>query len=110
MTLRQKQAEFIVMVSKLVAFAENAGIKIFVNEWYRTPERQAELVNQKKSQTYNSKHLQGLAVDLTIMEGRNVVWDFERYRPLGEYWENHCGGVWGGSWKTLKDGVHFQYD
>ena len=110
MTLRQKQADFLVMVSKLVAFAEITGITIFVNEWYRTPERQVELVRQGKSQTHNSKHLQGLAIDLIIMNGRSVVWDFERYRPLGEYWEKHCGGVWGGSWKTLRDGVHFQYD
>ena len=108
MTLRQKQARFLVMVSKLVSFAEITGIKVFVNEWYRTPGRQAELVKAGKSQTYNSKHLQGLAVDLIILDGVTVVWDFERYRPLGEYWDR-IGGIWGGSWKTLKDGVHFEY-
>jgi peptidoglycan LD-endopeptidase CwlK len=109
MTIREKQAEFLVMVSKLIAFCAITGVRVFVNEWYRTPERQRELVKQGKSQTYNSKHLKGLAVDLVILEGKTPIWDFERYRPLGEYWEHHCGGIWGGSWETLRDGVHFEH-
>lgn len=109
MTLREKQAEFAVMFSKLVAFCSITGIRVFVLEWYRTPERQKELVDQGKSWTYNSKHLKGLAVDVCILKGKAVSWDNKDYEPLGAYWVNHCGGVWGGDWK-VKDSVHFQYD
>ena len=109
MTLRQKQSAFLVMVSKLILFAESIGIKVFVNEWYRTIDGQKELVRQGKSQTLKSKHIDGLAVDLIILRGKDVIWDFEAYRPLGDYWEK-LGGIWGGNWTTLKDGVHFQYN
>lgn len=106
-TLRQKQSEFLVMVSKLISFCAITGITVFVNEWYRTKERQAELVKQGKSWTMNSKHIEGLAVDLIILKGKEVSWNNEDYKPLGEYWEK-IGGIWGGSWK-VKDSVHFQY-
>ena len=111
MTLREKQADFVVMVSKLVCFAFVTGIKVFVLEWYRDAERQKELIKSGASQIKNAsqgKHVRGLAVDICIMEGRTVTWDFNKYVPLGEYWEK-IGGVWGGRWKTIRDGVHFEY-
>ena len=108
MTLRQKQAAFLRMVARLVCYATAIGETIAVTEWYRTPERQAQLVKEGKSQTYNSKHLRGLAVDIVILDGAGVSWDLERYRPLGLFWER-MGGTWGGSWTTLRDGPHFEY-
>ena len=108
MTLRQQQSEFLVTVSKLIRFATLTGIKVFVNEWYRTPERQAELVKAGKSWILNSKHIKGLAVDLIILKDNGgVSWDNADYEPLGEYWEK-IGGEWGGRWKVV-DSVHFQY-
>jgi hypothetical protein len=41
-------------------------------------------------------------------------WDFEAYRPIADTAKATAASlgipdfVWGGDWKTLKDGVHFQ--
>jgi len=108
MNLREKQAEFLTMVSKLVSFCCITNRRVFINELYRSKERQAELYGIGRSKTINSKHLIGLAIDLVLIdENGKPDWNFEHYIPLGEYWEK-LGGIWGGRWK-LKDGVHFEY-
>ena len=84
-----------------------------VTEGLRTMERQRELVEAGASLTMNSRHLTGHAVDLVAYVGNEVRWDwplydkiaaamFEAARDLGIPLE------WGGNWKTLKDGPHFQ--
>lgn len=81
----------------------------------RTPEQQAEFVAQGKSQTMNSKHLTGNAADIVVTgpDGK-PNWDFEAYRPIADAAKAEEAAlglpdfVWGGDWKTLKDGVHFQ--
>jgi len=108
MNLREKQAEFLVMISKLVSFCAISGKRVFINELYRSKERQAELYGIGRSKTINSKHLTGLAVDLILLDEKGKpIWTFDDYIPLGEYWEK-LGGIWGGRWK-LKDGVHFEF-
>jgi hypothetical protein len=107
MTLRQKQSVFLDMVGKLICHAQALGITIFVLEWYRSEERQAQLRAAGKSWIARSKHQDGLAVDLVVMDGRGVTWDVARYKPLGEFWKS-IGGTWGGDWKVV-DAVHFEY-
>ena len=83
------------------------GKQGFVNEWYRTKERQAQLVAEKKSWTMNSKHIDGLAVDIILLKDGKPCWNAEEYQPLSEYWEK-IGGEAGYFWKVV-DAVHFQY-
>lgn len=86
-----------------------------ITEGIRNAERQAELVAAGKSQTMNSKHLTGNAVDIHVVgpDGQ-PNWDFEAYRPIADAAKAEAAAlgipdfVWGGDWKTLKDGVHFQ--
>jgi hypothetical protein len=95
--------------------AADRGITLGVGEVKRSPERQAEMVVTGKSQTYNSRHLNGSAADLVIKgpDGK-PNWDFEAYRPVAAIAKEVAAEqgvpdfVWGGDWKTLKDGVHFQ--
>ena len=121
MTLREKQAEFLVMVSKLISFAEVClHKKLFVLEWYRTRETQESYVRRGVSKTMNSKHLKGLAVDLAflddVLDDKILNYTPEHYKPLGEYWEK-LGGRWGGRFgdnpATEKiegwDSGHFEY-
>lgn len=108
MTLRQQQSEFALMVSKLISYADSINIKVFVNEWYRTEERQKQLVAEGKSWTLLSYHIKGLAVDLIILDGIKPIWDNEAYKPLADYWVS-IGGIAGHNWKQ-KDSVHFQYN
>jgi len=119
-TLREKQSVFAEMVAKLIIKANLIERPVVVVEWYRTKERQEYLVSIGRSKTMNSKHLDGLAVDLVAIEDikdGNVNWDGEMWKPLGLYWES-LGGRWGGRFgdnlATEKiegwDSGHFQFD
>ncbi|WP_226781963.1 M15 family metallopeptidase [Oceaniglobus trochenteri] len=95
--------------------AKRGAPKFGISEGMRSLDRQKQMVAQGKSQTMNSRHLHGNAVDIHLLgpDGK-PDWTFDRYR---DFYENHVNplaqemGVpitWGGNWKTLKDGVHFQ--
>lgn len=95
--------------------ALDQGIKIEVSEGLRDRGRQAELVSQGKSKTLNSRHLTGNALDIHIRNpDGSANWDFEAYRPVAEIAKQLAAEkgipnlVWGGDWKTLRDGVHFE--
>jgi len=47
-----------------------------ITEGLRTPERQKELIEQRKSQTANSRHLTGHAIDFVVYVHGKVTWDF----------------------------------
>jgi hypothetical protein len=91
------------------------GIEIEVSEGLRDQGRQAQLVSEGKSQTMNSRHLTGNAVDIHIRNpDGSPNWDFNSYVPVANIANQVATEmgvpdlVWGGDWKTLKDGVHFQ--
>jgi peptidoglycan L-alanyl-D-glutamate endopeptidase CwlK len=94
--------------------AEQRGYDLEVSEGLRSPERQAQMVAEGKSQTLKSKHLTGNALDMVLMDGGKPDWDFEKYREVADIAKGAAAElgvndfVWGGDWKTLKDGVHFQ--
>lgn len=79
----------------------------------RTKEEQAQLVAKGASQTMNSKHLTGDAVDLAVLKNGVVTWDFPEYTKLAAVMKSVATKhgvpiVWGGDWKTLRDGPHFE--
>jgi peptidoglycan L-alanyl-D-glutamate endopeptidase CwlK len=86
-----------------------------ISEGMRSKDRQADMVAQGKSQTMNSRHLGGNAVDIAMIGADGQPnWNFEDYRPIADTARATAASlgipdfVWGGDWKTLKDGVHFQ--
>lgn len=86
-----------------------------ISEGMRSKDRQAQMVAEGKSQTMNSKHLGGNAVDIAMIGANGAPnWNFEDYRPIADTAKATAASlgipnfVWGGDWKTLKDGVHFQ--
>ena len=86
-----------------------------ITEGLRTVERQKELVAQKKSQTMKSRHIVGEAVDICVLIDGKANWDFENYRKVADVfkacaWELGVTITWGGDWKTLVDGPHFQIE
>lgn len=90
-------------------------VDFMVTEGKRSPERQRELVRSGASQTMNSRHLTGHAVDLAAMIGTEVRWDWPLYSKLADAMraaakELGVKIVWGGSWRTFKDGPHFELD
>jgi peptidoglycan L-alanyl-D-glutamate endopeptidase CwlK len=92
--------------------AEITEVPFIVIEGLRTPERQRELVAKGKSQTRNSRHLTGHAVD--VMEAGGT-WPFALYKRIAIAFKTAAVElgvpiVWGGDWKTLVDGPHFELD
>ena len=84
-----------------------------VSEGLRTKARQAELVKSGASQTQNSRHLTGHAVDLVAMIGLDIRWDWPLYYKIADAVKQAAKELnvhieWGGDWKTFKDGPHFQ--
>jgi peptidoglycan L-alanyl-D-glutamate endopeptidase CwlK len=81
-----------------------------VIEGIRNIQRQRELVARGSSQTMNSRHLTGHAVDVAPFP---LSWDWEYFYPIADAMKAAAAelGVeleWGGDWKTFKDGPHFQ--
>ncbi len=88
-------------------------IEFKVTEGRRTRARQEELVAAGASQTMNSRHLTGHAVDLAVVVGGKVRWDWPLYHRLAEQMKaaaqmEDVPIEWGGDWKRFKDGPHFQ--
>ena len=84
-----------------------------ISEGMRTKERQQILYDTGKSQTMNSRHLTGHAVDVYAWKDGAVSWEFEDYETINVAFSQaakltNIPYVWGGSWKTFKDGPHFE--
>jgi peptidoglycan L-alanyl-D-glutamate endopeptidase CwlK len=101
----------------LVRVVERAGqittVPFVVIEGVRTRKRQVELVKQGASQTHNSRHLYGMAVDLAAIAGNEIRWDWPLYFKVAEAMKQAANeeGVsitWGGDWRKFKDGPHFE--
>lgn len=84
-----------------------------ITEGLRTPERQRQLVAAGKSQTQNSRHLTGHAVDVFAYPTPAGSWEWKYYAQISAAFKQAAAELnipieWGGDWKTLKDGPHFQ--
>jgi len=82
-------------------------------EGVRTSARQRQLVAEGKSQTFRSRHLTGHAVDAVALVDGEIVWDIELQRRINGYVQEAAKALgvkveWGGNWKTLVDGPHWQ--
>jgi peptidoglycan L-alanyl-D-glutamate endopeptidase CwlK len=94
---------------------ELSPVDFAVVEGLRTKKRQAELLKAGASRTLNSRHLTGHAVDLAPVIGGRIRWDWPPYYPLAKAMkaaakELGVAIVWGGDWRTFKDGPHFELD
>lgn len=88
-------------------------LEFIVTEGLRTLKRQEELFKVGASHTMNSRHLTGHAVDLAVLIGGRVRWDWPLYRRLYAIMRDaalHLGIPleWGGNWRKFPDGPHYQ--
>lgn len=94
-----------------------------VLEGLRTKERQAQLLAKGASTTMNSRHITGHAVDIApwvddgdgVPENGEIRWDWPLYHPMAAVVKKAAADlgvkiVWGGDWKSFKDGPHFELD
>ncbi|MBS3857688.1 M15 family metallopeptidase [Proteus mirabilis] len=93
---------------------EITDIDFMVIEGKRNEARQRQLVASGKSQTMNSRHLTGHAVDCAPLVNNQIPWnDWSCFKKVADAMMQAAKefGVdieWGGNWKTFKDGPHFQ--
>lgn len=97
------------------AAAAICPLSFIVTEGLRSKERQAMLVKAGKSQTMNSQHCKGRAVDLCVVIDGKADWTWKNYVTLAAAVKAAARQMsipvqWGGDWTTLKDGPHFQLD
>ncbi|WIV87106.1 M15 family metallopeptidase [Proteus appendicitidis] len=93
---------------------EITDIDFMVIEGKRNEARQRQLVASGKSQTMNSRHLTGHAVDCAPLVNNQIPWnDWSYFKKVADAMmlaakELGVDIEWGGNWKTFKDGPHFQ--
>ena len=109
--LRGVHPDLVKVVERAIKITE---VDFTVLEGLRTPERQKALVEAGASQTLNSRHLTGHAVDLGAWVGDEVRWDWPLYHKIAAAMKEaaRLEGVeivWGGDWK-MRDGPHFELD
>lgn len=107
-----------------VVLAASEDVDFRVTEGARTVARQRQLVAAGASQTMNSNHLprpteahgmKAHAVDVAALVGGQVRWDWPLYHAIAAAMKAKAKAlgipiVWGGDWKTFKDGPHFELD
>ncbi len=99
---------------KVVELAiKKTPVDFMVLEGLRTPERQKQLFDSGASQTMNSRHLDGHAVDLGAIVGGHLTWKESLYQKIADAMlqaaaELKIPIIWGGSWVTLRDLDHFE--
>lgn len=64
----------------------------------------------KNTWTLQSKHLEGLAIDLVPVRNGKLWWSAPEavWQEMGRIGKE-CGLTWGGDWKGSKDSPHFEY-
>lgn len=92
---------------------ELTTVDFTVLEGLRTPERQKALVAAGASQTMNSRHLTGHAVDIGAWVDDQVDWSWPLYHQIAKAMKAAAAELnipieWGGDWKRFKDGPHWQ--
>ncbi len=102
-----------VLVAVVRRALELTPVDFGITEGLRSKERQKQMVIAGASQTMNSRHLTGHAVDVVAYLGANISWEWKYYEQIAAAFKQagkELGTAieWGGDWKTLKDGPHFQ--
>lgn len=92
---------------------QDSPLDFIVIEGVRSVDRQKQLVASGASQTMNSRHITGHAVDLLPIGHNGPAFDWPLYHKLGPAVKAAADaeGVdleWGGDWTSFKDGPHFQ--
>jgi peptidoglycan L-alanyl-D-glutamate endopeptidase CwlK len=90
-----------------------AGLEFVVTCTFRSQQEQDQLYAQGRTMpgpivtwTEHSKHSEGKAFDVAVLENGKVTWDAGKYIVPGQIGES-VGLFWGGRWKT-PDRPHFE--
>ena len=104
--LKGVHSDLVLVVGRALEWSE---CDFRVTEGIRTPERQAQLVAEGKSQTHNSRHLTGHAVDVVAVVQGRVSWDWPWYFLIARAFQRAANDlsvpiIWGGAWRRNLNG------
>ncbi|WBT05543.1 M15 family metallopeptidase [Brevundimonas vesicularis] len=90
-------------------------VDFMITEGLRTAERQAALIKAGANRTTRSRHLTGHAVDVAALVEGQVRWDWPLYGRITQAFKAAALDlktplIWGGDWKSLRNGPHFELD
>ena len=110
--LKGVHPELIAVVEAAIGLSE---VDFMVTEGLRSPERQAALVRAGASRTLRSRHLTGHAVDVAALVDGKLRWDWPLYPRIAKAFKEAGARrgvalIWGGDWRSLRDGPHFELD
>ncbi len=102
--------DLVAVVKKAITLTK---VDFTVGEGLRSLETQKKYLAEGKSKTLQSRHLYGCAVDLWAYVDGHTIWSFPLYEKIAEAMRGASANlnipiIWGGSWKSFKDGCHFE--
>ena len=108
-------ADLVKVVRKTYDDWRSTGGDLIVTEGVRSKARQEQLFKAGASQTMNSRHLTGHAVDLAVKVGSEVRWDWPLYHRLAALMKSNAlflgvHLIAGADWTSFRDGPHFELD
>jgi len=92
---------------------ELTPIDFRITEGLRTKERQAYLMKKGATRTMRSRHITGHAIDFVALPNGVVSWDFPLYTQISQSFKQAAAElsvpiIWGGDWKSFRDGPHIE--
>lgn len=119
-TLVGVHPDLIRVVEEAAEISASEGLDFIITEGVRTLARQRKLVAAGASQTMKSRHIPGedglsKAIDFAVVIDGEITWKFPAYTPVAACFKKAAEKlgvpiVWGGDWKSLKDGPHIELD
>lgn len=112
-SLRHLQGVHPDLVKVVMRAAEITEQPFLLTDGVRTLAEQRRFVQKGVSKTMNSRHLTGHAVDVVAMVGRRVSWELPLYYVIADAMKQAAEELgipieWGGDWRSIVDGPHFQ--
>lgn len=94
---------------------KHSPVDFGITEGKRSIEKQREYVAAGKSQTMNSYHLDGDAIDFACYVDGKLTWQWNYYEQVSKVFKEKAKELgieitWGGDWVSFKDGVHIQLE
>ena len=110
-SLERVDVGLILVAGRAITITE---VDFVVIEGWRPIERQRILYASGASNTMNSRHLDGYAIDCGALLDGEISWDWPLYYKIAEAMKQAAIDVgvpieWGGDWSgRFRDGPHFQ--
>jgi peptidoglycan L-alanyl-D-glutamate endopeptidase CwlK len=103
-------ADLVKVVKKAIEISKQDFVVI---EGRRTLERQRYLMKKGATRTMRSRHLTGHAVDIAPLVDGKASWDWAYYYPVRDAMKQAAADlgipvIWGGDWKSFRDGPHWE--